>query len=165
MKQIKRLTIIGLLLLSTGLYAQRANQWGFGIQLGDPTGLTVKKFMGSNNALNFNIGNSYFGELRIGADYLWHFDAFRSDVVKMHAGFGGVLGFGDGNSAFYDDGPDNFYRRGDDDAGIAVRGIVGIDIYPRTSPFEIFLEFGPLIGLAPETGSAVDVAVGFRFYP
>ena len=28
------------------------------------------------------------------SDYLWHFDAFRSNVAKLYAGFGGVVGIG-----------------------------------------------------------------------
>lgn len=165
MKQIKKHILIGIILLSAGVNAQVQNDWGFGIQLGDPTGITVKKFTRANNALNFSLGSSYFGELRLGTDYLWHFNAFNSNIIIMHAGFGGVLGFGDGSSAIFDDdNPDRFYVR-DNEVGIGVRGLVGLDIYPRSSPFEIFFEFGPLIGLTPNAGAAIDLALGFRFYP
>ena len=154
----------GLLILNTGLFAQSPGKWGFGINLGDPTGLTIKHFTGRYTALNFTVGSSYFGEIRIGTDYLWHFDAFRSNVVNMHAGIGGVIGFGNSHSVIFHDEPNKFYFR-EDDVGIGVRGVVGIDVYPTTAPFEIFLEFGPLVGIVPEAGAAIDVAVGFRVYP
>lgn len=149
---------------SATTFAQQRPGWGFGIQFGDPTGLTAKYNVNQTNAWNFNLGSSYFGELRIGADYLWHFNAFSSRYVAMHAGFGGVLGFGTGKSIIFKERGDDFYVR-DKGIGAAVRGIVGIDFYPSSSPFEIYFELGPLIGLIPEPGGALDVALGFRFYP
>src|SRR5690606_20382923 len=38
---------------------------GVGLRLGDPAGLTVKKYMGNNSAWEFNLGSSY----RWGYDY------------------------------------------------------------------------------------------------
>ena len=165
MKLSKKIIILAVVVLTTTLYSQSRPGWGLGISVGDPTGFTAKYNMDNKNAWNFNIGSSYFGEIRVGADYLWHFDPFNSRYVAMHAGFGPVLGFGNGNSVIFKNDNDAFLLRDDDEIGIGVRGLVGVDFYPSSSPFEIFFEMGPLLGLAPETGSAFDVAVGFRFYP
>ena len=40
----------------------------------------------------------------------------------------------------------------------------GLNIIPKRTPLEFFLEVGPLIGLYP-FGVAVDIAAGVRFYP
>lgn len=143
----------------------QGKDFGFGLVLGDPTGGTVKYWTNHENAFNFTIGGSYFGNPRIGADYLWHFQAFDSDVVEMYAGPGLALGFGHGDGIFYKRKGDKFYIREDNEAGIGVRAIVGLNIIPRRTPIEIFVEFGPLIGISPGFGSAVDAALGIRFYP
>lgn len=141
----------------------RGKDFGFGLILGDPTGGTIKYWFNRENALVASLGNSYFGALRINVDYLWHFDAFNSQVVKMYAGIGGVLGFGEGHEWYYKHGKDKFYYR-TDETGIAVRAMIGLNIIPRNTPIEIFLELGPLIGIVPDFGSTIDAAVGIRFY-
>lgn len=167
-------TVFTWLLLSTcilGLRAQgpNGNDFGFGIILGEPLGGTVKIWTAKDQAVAASIGgNSYFGSLRLGADYLWHFDVFRSQVVDMYAGPGLVLGFGDGRDYWWYRGKGNkiyFYERGTDDVGIAMRVVAGLNVVPKRTPIEIFLELGPLIGVSPGFGVALDVAAGIRFYP
>ena len=46
-----------------------------------------------------------------------------------------------------------------------MRAIFGLNIIPIAVPLEIFVEAGPLIGIAPGFGAAFDGAVGVRFYP
>jgi hypothetical protein len=142
----------------------RGNNFGFGLILGDPTGGTIKYWFSRENALVASLGNSYFGALRINVDYLWHFDAFNSQVVKMYAGIGGVLGIGEGNHWYYKHGKDDFWYR-KDGTGLGVRATIGLNIIPRNAPIEIFVEAGPLIGIAPAFGSTIDASVGIRFYP
>ncbi|MGE5679917.1 MAG: hypothetical protein ACM34K_03465 [Bacillota bacterium] len=153
--------------LSGSLSAQRGPQgkdFGFGIIVGDPLGGTIKYWFNSQNALDADIGGSYFGSPRIDVDYLWHFDAFQSRIVKLYAGAGGALGFGRGNGFLYKD-KGRFYEREGNNLGIGIRGLFGLNVIPNRTPLEIFLQFGVLVGLAPETGSAVDLAIGLRFYP
>jgi hypothetical protein len=64
---------------------------GFGLVLIDPLGATIKLWINPVNALIFDIGASDFGPTRLGADYVWHFDPFRSRIVKMYAGRGLLL--------------------------------------------------------------------------
>lgn len=162
------------LLLSTcilGLRAQgpNGNDFGFGIILGEPIGGTVKIWTAKDQAVAASIGgNSYFGSLRLGADYLWHFDVFRSQVVDMYAGPGLVLGFGSGREYWWYKERGNkvyFYERANDDVGIAARVVAGLNVIPKRTPVELFLELGPLIGISPGFGVAVDIAAGIRFYP
>lgn len=155
--------------ICNNISAQRGPQghnFGFGIIVGEPLGGTIKYWFNSENALDADIGGSYFGSPRIDVDYLWHFDAFQSRIVKLYAGAGGALGFGRSNNGFLYKGEGNrFYVREGDNVGFGIRGLFGLNVIPNRSPLEIFLHFGVLVGLAPETGSAVDLALGLRFYP
>lgn len=140
--------------------------FGFGIIIGEPTGLNIKYWFDSDNALVASIGASYFGSPRIGVDYLWHFDAFNSRIVNLYAGPGGAIGFGEGGKGYwYSDKKGRFYIRNNNNAGLGIRGVFGINIVPNRTPMEFFLEFGTLIGLVPDFGSAVDLGIGVRFYP
>lgn len=141
----------------------RSDNFGFGIILGDPTGLTLKLWTTPRNAFVFDIGKSYFGSPRIGVDYLWHFDAFHSNVANLYAGPGGVIGIGEGNGFWYTDN-NGFLHRGNE-AGFGIRGVFGVNIVPERTPLEIFFEVGALVALAPNSGSAIDAALGIRFYP
>ncbi|MHB1687012.1 MAG: hypothetical protein ACYCVH_06545 [Ignavibacteriaceae bacterium] len=132
---------------------------GFGIVLGEPTGATLKYWTSYNNAFVFDIGSSYFGSPRFDADYLWHFNAFNSDIANLYAGPGFALGFGAGNGFW-----DRTYRT-TSGAALGVRGVFGVDVLPRRTPLEIFGEIGVLVGLTPDFGSAIDGAIGIRFYP
>ncbi len=156
--------VFGLFALTLGSTECRAQgpdgrSFGFGLVLFDPLGATVKVWTNPVNAFVFDIGASDFGPTRLDADYLWHFDAFQSRIVKLYAGPGLVLAFGNGN------GP--FGRRefdGESNVGIAARVMFGLNIIPARTPLEIFFEMGPLIGLSPG-GVGFDIAAGIRFYP
>jgi hypothetical protein len=165
----KFILIVTLLLVigSSELFSQRiggGDNFGFGIVLGEPTGLTLKWYVERDKALVFDLGASYFGSPRISADYIWHFDAFRSDVAKLYAGPGLVLGIGESRGFWYKE-KGNVFVRGDNEIGIGARGIFGVNFIPRETPLEFFLELGVLLALAPDFGSGVDAAIGMRFYP
>jgi len=142
-------------------YQPEGKKFGFGIILGDPTGGTAKLWLNRENALAFHLGASYFGSPRIGVDYLWHFDVFETNVVNLYAGPGGVIGFGKGDGFWYR----GRFVRTSSEVGLGGRGIFGINVVPRRTPLEIFVELGVLIGFVPDFGSAADAAIGIRFYP
>lgn len=150
------------LFLFENVYAQspQNKKFGFGIMLGDPTGGTVKIWTQPANAFVIDLGSSYFGSPRLGADYLWHFNAFNSRIANLYAGPGAVLGFGEGSGFWY---KDKFIRTGGS-VGVGIRGVFGVDVVPQRTPLEIFGEIGVLVGFSP-SGSSVDVAIGLRFYP
>lgn len=152
---------------STFAQGPRGNSFGFGLILGDPTGATIKYWTNKENAFTASVGSSYYGQIRLGGDYLWHFDAFNSRVVKMYAGPGLVLGFGQSHGGFWwkEDHHKFYYWDDNTSIGVAGRVIFGINIIPKRSPVEIFFELGPLIGISPAFGVNLDAALGIRFYP
>ncbi len=165
---MKKLLLLTLLLISfcpASAAGPGGKDFGFGIILGEPTGITASWWASSENTFTGSIGASYFGAPRIAVDYLWHFDAFNSQIVDMYAGPGGVIGFGEGKGFWYKSGKDNFYYRESGSLGIGVRGVFGIDIYPKKVPLEIFAEIGVLVGIIDDFGAGADAAIGIRFYP
>jgi hypothetical protein len=155
----------GVILAPSYAQSPEGKNFGFGVMVGDPTGLTVKFWTQRTNALVIDVGGSYFGSPRIGLDYLWHFNAFNSNVAKLYAGFGGALGIGEGKGFYYANDNGRFYFRSDNGLGLGVRGVFGVNFIPRTTPLEFFLEVGVLVGLTPNFGSALDTGLGIRFYP
>jgi len=143
----------------------KGKDFGFGIILGDPTGLSGKYWLSRENAIPFSVGNSYFGALRITGDYIWHFNSFNSKYVTLYAGPGAVIGIGESGGWIYKKKGDYYWVRKDDEIGFGARGIFGINIIPKNSPLEIFAEIGLMVGVVPAFGSNVEGAIGFRFYP
>jgi len=163
-------TLIVLCASISSLLAQgpQGKEFGFGIVIGEPLGVTVKYWTSRENALQASLGASYFGAPRVQVDYLWHINAFNSSIVKLIAGPGLGVGFGqEGSGIWYKDNGkhDTWYYRPEAGVGIGVRVITGINIIPRNTPLEIFLEIGPNIGISPGFGVALDAGIGIRFYP
>jgi len=158
--------LLGIFTLTTLATAQspRGKSFGFGIMLGEPTGLTAKIWTARDEALALHLGNSYMGRLRLGADYLWHFNAFNSRIVNMYAGPGAALGFGASSGWWYKDKKRYWYKE-DDDIAFGARGVFGINIIPKNTPLEIFGEIGVMIGLYPIGRANAEGAIGIRFYP
>jgi hypothetical protein len=154
-----------ILLSSTGLksFSPNGKDFGFGIMIGDPTGLTAKIWTQKDRALVFSLGNSYLGNLRLGVDYLWHFNAFNSNIVNLYAGPGMAIGFGESGGWWYQDKNRKWYRS-NNDIGLGVRGVFGINIVPKRSPIEIFGEIGVMVGVLPGTYANVEGDIGIRFY-
>lgn len=139
----------------------QGKNFGFGIMFGDPTGGTAKFWTSRQNAFALSLGKSYFGSPRAGIDYLWHFNPFSTNQVNLHAGAGGVVGFGKGSGLWYK----HKYARTSDEIGLAARGIFGVNYIPVKTPLEIFLELGVLLSIIPDVESGVDAGLGIRFYP
>lgn len=156
------LTIIMVSICSLDAQVQspKGKDFGFGIILGEPTGVTLKYWTQRENAFVFDLGKSYFGSPRIGVDYLWHFNAFESNIANLYAGPGGALGFGHGNGFWYED-----KYMDNEELRLGVRGVFGVNVLPRNTPLETFFEIGVLMELAPDFNSSIDAALGIRFYP
>lgn len=170
MKTFRLAFLLGALIafpLATQLRAQpKIGSFGFGLILGEPTGITLKGDAGGSNAWDLAVGSSWFGNLRIHGDYLWNVDAFGSRKAGLYFGLGAALGIGRGNGVFIKGEKGKWYYYDDKDAfALGVRGVAGINGMPFKAPVELFLEVAPLIGLTPVTGLGTDVALGIRYYP
>jgi hypothetical protein len=160
------LMIIMILFVSTQAlksYSPNGKSFGIGVMVGEPTGLTLKLWTQRDIAIAISIGNSYFGSLRIGADYLWHFNAFNSSIVNLYAGPGIAVGIGESGGWWYKN-KNKYWYKGENETAVGIRGILGMNIVPRNSPIEIFGEIGLMIGILPMTHTNGEGSVGIRFY-
>jgi hypothetical protein len=147
-------------------------QWGIGLKLGDPTGLTVKKYM-ENRALELIAGypyyyNSYYGN-RFKHDkryknyifgnpykhsnrasfqvrYLIHKDLSDFRGLRWYAGIGGQLRT---ISYYYDysDQDGNLYTERTTSANLGVDGIIGMEYTFEDLPLSVFADINLYIEL------------------
>jgi hypothetical protein len=142
--------------------AQAGGDFGLGLIIGDPTGLSGKGFVSETNAIDFAVGFAFIrGEhLQLHADYLWHFDIKRwsSAQLDLYLGVGPKLGLGFGHDH---PGPDH----GDHDwIGIGARGPFGLSMRFLEAPFDVFLEVAAGLWILPDPHFDLDAAIGGRFW-
>jgi hypothetical protein len=81
----------------------------------------------------------------------------------MYAGPGVAIGIGESGGWWYSNRNKTWYKE-NDDLGIGVRGLVGINIVPRTAPLEFFVEVGLMLGIPSPIRTNFEGALGFRYY-
>lgn len=157
MKKRYLLLIAFALLFSAQQATAQEKNFGLGVMVGEPSGISAKLWTSNDNALAFGLGWSTYhpryddsgSRIHFHMDYLWHsFDAIRSEEqFAFHYGIGG-----------------RFKDRGGDNGSLAVRGVAGLNWLPRDTPIDIFFEVAPSLELTPSTGFGIDGALGARFY-
>ena len=123
---------------------------GVGIILGEPTGISIKKWTGSTTAFDLGLAWSLGGnnEFHIHGDYLWHnYSVFKVDSGKL------PLYYGIGLRA-----------RLATDTQVGVRGVIGLAYIFAEAPIDIFLEIAPVMDLIPGTAFGFNGAIGARFF-
>lgn len=147
-------TFISFFMFSISAHAD----FGLGIIIGSPTGLSAKLSQGSNHAIDaamaWDLNDDHF---HIHADYLWLKNAgLRLDNVALdwYFGVGGRLVI-----------LDNDHRRNhDDDYRLGVRGPIGIGYTFRDPRIEVFGELALIFNLIESTSVGIDGGIGARFH-
>ncbi|WP_413291119.1 hypothetical protein [Bdellovibrio sp. HCB337] len=148
---MKMLAMLSLLLFTSLAHAE---DFGVGIILGDPTGLSAKmKLDGSHSldgALAFSSGKRTGAQFH--ADYLW--DRARSwgttqGPLDMYYGLGGRL-------VSYEDDDDK------SKLSIGPRGSIGLNFNINNPNIEFFGEVAAILEIAPSMAADLDVGVGAR---
>lgn len=149
---MRRLVLILILfiLFIPGLSSAQQKGFGLGIILGEPTGISLKSWTGSNTAVDAGIAWSFEhkGSFHLHVDYLFHnFSLVKAEKgkVAVYYGIGGRI---------------RTKRR----ERIGVRIPVGLSYFVEKAPLEVFLELGPVLDLAPATEFRVMGGIGFRYY-
>jgi len=134
--------------------ARAQDELGFGVILGEPTGLSAKKWLSSEHAIDAALAWSFSHDdrVQVHADYLYHRSrAFATEGVSgripFYFGFGGRAVIG-----------------GDDDALIGARFPFGLGKTLRSAPVELFVEIVPILDLVPDTEFDLNGALGVRYY-
>jgi hypothetical protein len=139
---------------SSRAYQQESKKLGLGIIIGAPTGFSMKYWNTGSTAIQGFLGGGYRG-VAIGADYVYHTDAFQNRNAPFYYGPG--LFFGQAGI-----GAPRYERN---TLALGVRGVFGVDYIFPDHPFSIALELGPAMLLTPSINMGIELGVAFRFYP
>lgn len=135
---------------------------GIGIIVGEPTGISIKKWTDREHAIDIAAAWSFSGResLQLHADYLIHnFGVLKTDAavgsLPVYYGIGGRVKFSDW---------DNQNGLNDNDALIGLRIPFGISYIFARSPVDLFAEIVPVLDIVPDTDFDINGAVGVRVY-
>ena len=156
MKKITSTFIIGLILYSFS-YAQDYNT-GIGLRAGYSTGLTIKHFVSTKNAFEGIISSRWQGFQITGLyEYQNHFsDAER---LNWYIGFGGHIGFWNGDNVKWGDSETNY-------TVVGIDGILGLEYNFREVPINLGIDWKPtfnFIGYSGFWGDGGALSVRYIF--
>lgn len=148
MKKILTLFVL-FILVQLSLNAQDKN-FGAGIIVGEPTGLSAKLWTTGDNAFDFATAWSFKGDghLLLQADYVWHIFnliPIPSGKLSFYVGIGGRIILAD-------------------DALIGIRVPLGLDYMFSSAPVDIFVELVPILDLIPSTDFDLGGGIGARYW-
>lgn len=129
-----------------------AGDWGIGIQFGEPSGLTLKKYnpgaMSFDALLAWDLDDFFF----INVHGLWHKNLNASPNFNFFYGPGAFVGFIERNRRF----------DGDDEVRLGISGSFGLNYF--VDRFEIYLQVTPRLAVIESTDADVGGGLGVRFY-
>jgi hypothetical protein len=144
MKKIALTILLSAFLLSTS-YAQDYNT-GIGLRGGYANGITIKHFISSNAALEGIVATRWEGFQLTGL-YEIHTKVFDTERLNLYYGFGGHIGFWDGdNTSKYWGDPGESYTV------IGIDGILGLEYSFNEIPFNLSVDWKPAFNLAGHSG-------------
>jgi hypothetical protein len=148
----KQFVLAILFLLSTisGTMAASHRGFGVGIIIGDPTGLSFKKWLSDTRAWDAAVAWSFgrHDAFHLHADYLFHsFSAIKleKNTIPLYYGIGGRIKF-------------------EDQSKVGVRFPLGVEFFFREVPIDFFFEVVPILNLAPATDLDLNAAIGLRYF-
>lgn len=145
---MKRALVAVFFAFPAAAFARAPGSLGVGPIVGDPTGATAKYFIKENHAVDVGLGVSH--SLTLWADYVWH-------------GWEALPQPSRGALAFYLAAGPRLETQSETDFGI--RTMAGLSYWPKFKrTFELYLELGPVLRLAPDTRVRVDGGFGVRYY-
>ncbi len=119
-----------LLLLSKSEIYGQSGAWGLGLRIGNPTGITAKKYLGASNALEVALGTNYnSGGFELLAHYLFHFPVSNAPGLDWYYGFGGQVQTHDRKEG-----------NRDDDFEMGADGVIGLEYVFPNAPVSVFLD-------------------------
>lgn len=166
MKKISILLATVLLLISstTNAIAADAGNFGLGVILGEPSGLTAKYRVSPKNAFDAGLAFSFNSFVMVYGDYLWQFrGAFAGKsgerFVRELTPYVGA-----GLSLFMASAGGNRFYTGTSTAGLGIRIPLGIEWTPAEPPLGVFVELVPGLGIVPSTFGFFQGGAGVRYY-
>ncbi|MDP2981718.1 MAG: hypothetical protein Q8O92_00120 [Candidatus Latescibacter sp.] len=138
--------------------ARGENGLGVGVIVGEPTGVSIKKWIGGTRAVDAAAAWSFSENksFQFHADYLYHnFSLLRSKDfngrLPVYYGVGGRIKLKDTG-------------QNDENALIGIRIPFGISYLFADAPVDLFAEVVPILDVTPDTDLDINAAIGVRFY-
>lgn len=136
--------------------------FGVGVIVGEPTGLSVKKWINETQAIDAGLGWSFSenNSFHIHADFLVQLTDLQQapearGELPLYIGIGGRIKMREDN---------NGKGRNDHDDLIGIRVPVGICYLFEDAPVEVFGEIVPVLDFVPDTDFDLTAAIGARVY-
>ena len=129
---------------------------GLGVIIGEPTGISFKKWVNKNQAVDGAVAWSFGDEdaFHLHLDYLFHnrrLIQIDRNSIPFYYGIGGRVKFGEDAA-------------GGNETTVSVRIPVGLTYEFEKTPIELFLEFVPMLDLIPSTEFRLAGGIGARYY-
>ena len=139
--------------LSGSAHARTGGNFGLGIIVGEPTGLSGKLWLSGRSAIDGAVAWSLSDDeaFHLHGDYILHnFNLIKVERGSMpfHFGIGGRIKFRD--------------EPHDDIIGIRIP--LGLNYLFEAAPLDVFLEVVPMLDLVPDTDFDVAGGLGIRYY-
>jgi hypothetical protein len=135
---------------------------GVGAIVGEPTGISVKKWLSPTRAVDFAAAWSFSenDSLELHGDYLFHdFTLLKPQGIKgrmpVYTGLGVRVKLRDSGNSGGRNAHDNL---------IGVRVPIGISYLFGDAPVDLFGELVPILDLAPDSRFDINLAFGARLY-
>jgi hypothetical protein len=152
-----KLAIIVVLLAVSSASAGTQDDFGVGLILGEPTGLSLKYWIDEDYAIDGAAAWSYSenDSFQLHGDYLFHnYDVLEADELPVYYGIGARLKFKDSDGR----------GRNEHDAIFGIRFPLGVTYLFDDAPVDLFFELVPVLDLSPDVDLDLNAAVGLRFY-
>ena len=152
MKRTYLFLIVLSLLFITNINLAQQKDFGLGVVLGEPTGISAKFWLTPGTALDFGLGYSFTSSNSVFdfyADYVFH----SSDMINSTENF--VVYYGPGA---------RLKIKEDSDSRLGVRGVIGILWLPRGTNFDLFIEVAPILDIIPATKFDFSGGIGGRYF-
>lgn len=157
MRHVKLCIVLSLLVSLTALNRAQAqySNWSVGFRIGEPAGVNVRKYFGSNHAFDLNIGTygGLYGNRRsyrsgnyrsvglaVQGHYLWHKALTSTESLRGYYGFGGQVN----TRRYY---PPRLNGEYENALSLGGSGIGGLEYFPASKPYSFFLEGGVYVEL------------------
>jgi hypothetical protein len=146
--------LIAVLLSSGTAFAQGTGGLGIGIILGEPTGLSLKKWLDDRRAIDAAAAWTFAknSSFTFHADYLLHrYDLINDQMqgngsrIPIYFGLGARLTVGD-------------------ETKVGMRIPLGLSYVFKKYPLDFFIEIAPGLNLVPSSDLMLSGGVGIRYY-
>lgn len=157
----------GVTIKNKGSYAS-GGDFGLGLVLGSPTGITGKFYLAPSAAIDATIGIGLGEDLHLHADYLFEgADLLGQPGFRLgwFVGIGGRLVAHDDEDVRHSHGNQGTHTHDHDELDLGPRVPVGLEFRPaELRQLEVFAEVALGVDLVDDPGLTIDAGIGVRWF-